>query len=59
MTRTLKCEKYSEIIDLEKNLCPHPYDYCRHRNMCVVNYIFKESKSHLNKDKKEDSIENT
>lgn len=57
MTKTLRCEKYNEIVDIENNPCPHPDDYCRFRNMCIINYKFNESK-HC-KDKKEDKIENT
>lgn len=54
MTKTLKCEKYNEIIDIEKNPCPHPFDYCQFRKMCVINYSFKELKKSVNKkDEKE------
>jgi hypothetical protein len=35
--KKLLCQKYSEEIDTEKNPCPHPDDYCRHRTGCVIN----------------------
>ncbi len=38
----LVCEKYREEIDPENVRCPHPDDYCKWRQSCVVYFMWKE-----------------
>jgi hypothetical protein len=41
--KKLLCQKYSQEVDIEKNPCPHPGDYCRFRNSCVINRLCMDS----------------
>ncbi|MFP3982806.1 MAG: hypothetical protein ACLFV2_03850 [Desulfurivibrionaceae bacterium] len=38
----LLCEKYKEEVDPENVSCPHPEDYCKWRQSCIVYFSWKE-----------------
>jgi|GEM_PF-601496 hypothetical protein len=40
----LLCTKYNQLVDTDKNPCPHPSDYCKYRNSCVINRLCTERK---------------
>ncbi len=44
MENKFLCEKYKQTIDINKNPCPHPNDYCQFRTRCIINHYFKEAK---------------
>jgi len=42
MEKRFLCQKYSEYIDIDKNPCPHPNDYCQYRMQCIINTMCME-----------------
>jgi hypothetical protein len=38
-TTKFSCQKYSQEVDIEKDPCPHPGDYCQFRTGCVINRL--------------------
>ncbi len=38
------CTKYNQQVDISKNPCPHPTDYCQYRDSCVINRLCMENK---------------
>jgi hypothetical protein len=40
----LLCMKYNQLVDTDKDPCPHPSDYCKYRNSCVINRLCTERK---------------
>ena len=38
------CTKYTQQVDINKNLCLHPADYCQYRDSCVINRLCMENK---------------
>jgi len=44
MENMVLCAKYNQQIDISKNPCPHPADYCQYRDGCVINRLCMERK---------------
>lgn len=40
----LFCMKYERQVDTEQDPCPHPAEYCRYRESCVINMLCTENK---------------
>jgi hypothetical protein len=38
------CMKYSREIDTGQDPCPHPAEYCPHRESCIINRLCTERK---------------
>jgi hypothetical protein len=57
LQKTLFCEKYRQEVDIEKNPCPHPVDYCQYRTRCVINMQCTENLEC--KEKRRKQVENT
>jgi hypothetical protein len=43
MEKKYLCLKYNEYIDIDKNTCPHPGDYCRYRTQCIIHALCMEN----------------
>ncbi|MFO7760237.1 MAG: hypothetical protein R6V20_01305 [Desulfobia sp.] len=49
----LICEKYKEELEPGNIRCPHPDDYCKWRESCIVCFRWKEEQKFHKKHKKE------
>jgi len=43
MQKKYLCQKYNDRIEIDKNSCPHPDDYCRYRTSCMINMLCMEN----------------